>query len=77
MTGKVIPLGCITHLDLPVGRICDGAKEKLDEGGVVIIGWDKDGELYFASSFADGGEVIWLLEKAKAALLADEPADIP
>lgn len=64
---NVIPLGCITKLDLPVDRILEAAKERLDS--VVLIGWDKDGELYFASTKADGGDVLWLLEKAKQALL--------
>lgn len=36
---------------------------------VIIIGWDKDGELFFSSSIADGPECLWLLEKAKASLL--------
>lgn len=70
MTDNVIPLGNITRLAVPVDRVLDTAKGKVDGGGVVVLGWDKEGELYFASSIADGGEVIWLLEKAKAALLA-------
>ena len=37
--------------------------------GVVVLGFDDDGELCFASSIADGGTVIWLLEQAKLALL--------
>ncbi len=65
---NVIPLGNITRLDLPVDRVLDAAKEDISER-VVVLGWDKDGELYFASSFADGGDVMWLLEKAKLALL--------
>ena len=68
MSDNVVPLGCVTRLDVPVDRVCDQAKEELD-GGVVIMGWGKAGELYFASSIADGGEVLWLLEKAKKALL--------
>lgn len=69
MTENVIPIGGITYLDIPVERVLDEAKPQVDEGGVVVLGWDKDGELYFASSIADGGEVLWLLEKAKTALL--------
>jgi len=65
---NVIPLGNITRLDLPVDSVLDAAKEDISER-VVVLGWDKDGELYFASSFADGGDVMWLLEKAKLALL--------
>lgn len=36
---------------------------------VVILGTDKDGELFFSSNVADGGSVLWLMEKAKKALL--------
>lgn len=70
--GKVIPIGGITRLDFPVDRVLEEAKGKIDDGsdgGVIICGYDKDGGLYFASSFADGGDVLWLLEKCKQALL--------
>ena len=58
----------ITKHDLPVGRVLDAAKEKALES-VVIMGWDADGELYFASSMADGGNVLWLMRKCEQALL--------
>ena len=64
---NIIPLGNITKLDQPVDRVLDGAKEQLT--GVVILGWTHDGGTYFASTMADGGEVIWLLEKCKKDLL--------
>jgi len=65
--GKVIPLGCVTKLELPVDRVLEAAKEQLE--GVVILGYDNDGNSYFASTYADGGDVLWLLEKCKKALL--------
>lgn len=68
MTENVIPLGNITRLDQPTDRVLDDAKGECTEG-VVILGWGSDGDLYFASSIADGGEVIWLLEMAKIRLL--------
>lgn len=64
---NVIPLGNITKLDLNPDIVLENTKGKLDN--FVIVGWDKEGELYFSSTKADGGEVIWLLEKAKQALL--------
>jgi len=64
---KVINLPCVTSLNLPPNRILQGAWSKLE--GVVLIGWDKHGDFYFASSIADGGDVLWLLEKAKKELL--------
>lgn len=72
MTDNVIPLGNITRLDLPVDRVLEMAKGEVEGGGVVVLGWDKDGEMYFSSSFADGGDVLWLMEKAKLALLEIE-----
>lgn len=37
---------------------------------VFIMGYLKDGSLYFAASDADGGEVLWLMEVAKTRLMA-------
>jgi hypothetical protein len=34
-----------------------------------VIGKQKDGGYYFSSSLADGGDVLWLLERAKLALM--------
>ena len=65
--GKIIPLGGITKLDLPIGRVLESAKERLE--GVVLMGYDNEGELYFASTYADGGEVLWLMENCKKQLL--------
>ena len=65
---KVIPIGGVTLLDIPEDQILENAKGKMD--GVVLMGWDEGGELYFASSFADGGDVLWLMEKCKEALLS-------
>jgi hypothetical protein len=68
MPGDVIPLGNITRLDLPTERVLDGAKGRCTDG-VVVLGFDDDGDFYFASSIADGGSVIWLMEMAKKKLL--------
>lgn len=54
-------------IDLLPDKVLNGALGKLES--VVIMGWDKDGELYFASSKADGGDILWLMEKAKKLLL--------
>jgi hypothetical protein len=69
---KVIPFTGITKLDLDPDTILENNKGKLE--GVVIMGWDKNGKEYFASSYADGGTVLWLVERMKKALLeiADE-----
>jgi len=65
---EVVPFGGITHLDLPTDRVLEAAKGHCTDG-VLVLGFDDDGELYFASSLADGGEALWLMEKAKKALL--------
>lgn len=66
---KVTVLQTVTTLDIPTERVLQSALDaKLD--GCFVVGLDADGELYFASSFADGGSVLWWMEKAKKALLA-------
>lgn len=67
---NVIPLGNITKLDIPADRVLESAKGQMQ--GVVVMGWDNEGEPYFASSIADGGDVLWLLESCKANLLSVE-----
>ncbi len=68
MTAEIYLYKGITKLDLPADRVCNAAAEK-DLAGVLIIGHDKDGELYFASTYADGGHALWLMELAKKELL--------
>jgi hypothetical protein len=64
----VIPIGCVTRLDLSVEQVLEAAKGK-ELAGVVILGYREDGEQYFASTYADGGTVMWLLEMCKKQLL--------
>jgi hypothetical protein len=65
---KVIELPCTTRLDLPPDRLLRKALKKLES--VVILGYDKEGFEYFASSKADGAEVLWLLERCKHTLMS-------
>lgn len=65
---KVVTLDCISRLDLPPERILNAALGS-DLESCVIVGFDKDGDFYFASTKADGGEVIWFFELAKKKLL--------
>ena len=64
----VIDLPVITTLDIPPEKILNSAI-KAEITTAVVVGWDKNGELYFTSSVSDGGEVLWLLEIAKKALM--------
>ena len=70
---NVIPFTGITKLDLDPDMVIEQIKGKLE--GVVIMGYTKDGEEYFASSYADGGDVLWLLERMKLRLLNIEAAE--
>lgn len=70
--GNVVHWPGVTKLDLPVERILDRAAEaKLS--GALVVGWTEDGEFYAASSYADGGDLLWLLEMTKRKLF--EAAD--
>lgn len=66
--GKVIVLDVVTRLDIPAERILKAAIERGLES-VVISGYDKDGNEYFASSLADGADALWILERCKKKLL--------
>jgi len=68
---KIIPFTGITSLDLPPDRVLEGAMGKLE--GVVILGYDKDGDEFFSSTYADGGTVMWLLERAKMRVMEVTP----
>lgn len=70
MTAKVIPFTGITKLDLDPDMILEKNKGQL--AGVVILGFTHDEGEVFASSYADGGTVLWLLERCKAMLLAGD-----
>jgi fructose-1,6-bisphosphatase/inositol monophosphatase family enzyme len=68
LVDKVTVLPVVTRLDLDVERVLLAAIEAKPEF-VVIIGEDAEGQLYFASSKADGGDILWWMEKAKRALM--------
>jgi len=59
---EIIMADIKTKLALPPDRILKAAIGKLSE--VIIIGYDKDGEFYLASSEANKKDVIWLLVAA-------------
>jgi coenzyme F420-reducing hydrogenase delta subunit len=65
---NVVILPVVTRLNIPPDRVLNDALAA-DLDGVVVIGQRKDGSYYFSSSIADGGDVLWQLEWAKAALM--------
>lgn len=68
MDEKVVRFTGVTKLDIPAGTIIATAAEKGLQG-VVIVGFDQEGQEYFASSYADGADALWLLERAKFRLM--------
>lgn len=65
---NVVILPVVTTLDIPPERILSQAIAA-DLDRVIVVGYDQDGQEYFASSVADGGTVVWLMERAKIKLL--------
>jgi hypothetical protein len=65
---NVIQFSGVTRLDLNPDIVLEGTKGKLE--GFLIAGYDKEGNEYFASTYADGGEILWLLERMKLRLLS-------
>lgn len=70
MTDNVVDIGCVTTLDIDPNKVLKGAEDQLESG--IVVGWDRDGELYFASSIGNERDVLWMLEMAKARLLEGE-----
>ncbi len=68
MSDNVVYPSFVTMLDIPAERILDGAL-KANLQSCVVLGYDSEGEFYFASSIADGGTVLWLMRIAEDALL--------
>jgi len=67
MAGKVIPFTGVTKLDFDPDLLLENYKGKFE--GFIIAGYSKDGEEIFASSYADGGTVLWLMERFKQKLM--------
>lgn len=67
MSDKITKLQTTTFLDLPVNAVLEGAVDRITN--VVIMGYDKDGDYYFASSIAEGPDILWLLEQYKKRIL--------
>lgn len=65
---NVVILDVITSLPIPVERVLNSALEA-DLDTVLVIGYDKSGNFYFAGSQSDGPENIWLCEMAKHKLI--------
>ncbi len=67
-TAQVIRWRGITKLDLPADQVL-GAALEAGLKCAIVIGYTSDEEEFFASSLADGADVLWLLERLKMRLL--------
>lgn len=65
---NVVTLGVVTSLDLDPTHVLGGALEKGLQS-VVILGYDADGDEFFASSISAGPEILWLMEMLRKRLL--------
>lgn len=65
---NLVYLDIVTRHNIPAERVLKCALDA-EVKDIVICGYTKDGEEYFASSLADGGDVLWLLERTKKKLL--------
>lgn len=72
MKDNVVILPVVTSLPIPVERVLGKAVEA-DLKTVVVLGYTREGEEYFASSISDGGEVNWLMDQLKLQLLNVHP----
>ena len=66
--GEVVILDVVSRLDIPVDRVLDSARNA-EMTECIVIGFDANGEEFFATSVADGGDVLWHMERAKLNLL--------
>jgi len=67
--GEVIELDIDTTLDIPPVKVCEAAMHA-DLSSVMVIGWDKAGQFYMASSSGDIGELLIMLELGKRETVA-------
>jgi hypothetical protein len=65
---KVSILRVSTTLDLPAERVLNAAINANLEN-CVIVGFDAEGKMHFASTKGSAGFVLWAFEKAKKVLM--------
>lgn len=66
--GEVVSFTGVTRGRVDPSSIVSAA-EKLDFKELILIGVDKDGEPYLATSTGDPAKILWYLESAKQVLL--------
>lgn len=68
-TGDIVEFAGDTLCDIPARKILDNAPDDLSE--CIVLGWDTDGSLYFASTTSDPASMLWLLESGKKSLFEE------
>jgi hypothetical protein len=63
MSADIVDFTGHSRLDHPPEKILSWAQEA-DLESVVVVGYTKDGDEYFASSKADAAQVVWHLQRA-------------
>ena len=58
---NVLPFVGITRIDSEADNVLRHALGELDS--VVIVGYDKDGNEFYASNIADGANALWHLQR--------------
>lgn len=70
---NVVPFAPPSHFDIPPNEVLNGAMDRMVDA--VVVGWDEEGTLYFATSMAYKPDMLWLLELAKMHVITlDEEA---
>ena len=64
---EVVELNCETTLELPPDRVLGAAVDKLNQ--VLVLGYDKEGDEYFATSMTNKAEILWLVGRFRSELL--------
>ena len=64
--GEIVSFRGVTKLDIDPDRMLESNKGEFKH--LVMFGYDHDDKFIFASTIADGGDVLWMLELAKLKL---------
>lgn len=66
--GNMVNFTGVSRLDIDPARILERA-QSAGLKSVVVLGYDENGDEYFATSYADGGDMLWLLRRGEHALM--------
>jgi hypothetical protein len=73
VASNVVEFNGSTTLDMPPDKVLQGAMGQLTD--VVVIGYDKDGKFYIATSTGGLGDLLLLVKLAERSILDQCEAD--